>query len=298
MSQIRPKTEVWNLKRLLEWTADYLRQGGIDQSRLTAELLLAHVLQRQRIELYTHFDDQPDPDQLARFRELVRRCAKHEPVQYLTGTAHFFSLEFDITPDALIPRPETETLVSEAIGYLTQRSDRPILNMLDLCTGSGCVAIAIASTLVETAIVAADVSPTALEIARSNVEKHDLAGRVHLLPSDLFENLNQSPIQLFDLITANPPYIAEAEFDKLPENVRLYEPAAALKAGPDGLDFHRRILSAAGPYLADRAAIMLEIAFNQADAVLALFRDAGYLTNIVAVHDALGQPRVIIGHKK
>jgi release factor glutamine methyltransferase len=298
MNQTGQKSKVWTLKRLLDWTSEYLNQSRIEQPRLCAEMLLGHVLNRPRIELYTHFDYQPEAEELVLFRDLVRRCAKHEPVQYLIGKAHFFSLELIVTADVLIPRPETETLVSQAIDYLTGRTDRPTLQVLDLCTGSGCVAAALAANLVEAEIVAADVSAGALEIARRNIEKHDLGGRVHLLESDLFGNIGRSPIQVFDLIVANPPYIAEADFDDLPENVRLYEPSAALKAGPDGLEFHRRILAGAERHLADRAAVMLEIAFNQAEQVLALCRETGYLSDSAAVRDSLGQPRVVVAYKK
>ena len=288
----------WTTKRLLQWTTDYLKNVPVDQPRLAAEILLAHVPDCPRIELYTRFDHCPQPEQLTAFRELVRRCARHEPVAYLTDRAHFYGLTFKVTPAVLIPRPETELLVTQALNYISAWTTRPTVDVLDLCTGSACVAIALAANAVEAEVLALDSSPATLDIARENIKTHNLQGRVRLLESDLFANLGHADRALFDIIIANPPYITADEFQHLDPNVRDYEPQEALLAGPDGLDIIRRILDHAQPYLADNAALMIEIAYNQAEPVLELFHHAGYLEDITPVKDDLGHQRVIKARKK
>lgn len=286
------KTE-WTNKRLLEWTADYLGKAEVEQSRLCAELLLAHVLNWQRIRLYTDFDYAPKPDELSRFRELVKRCGQHEPVAYLTGHAHFYSLDLEVNASVLIPRPETEVLVTHALDFLRQQTSRPTAYVLDLCTGSGCIAIALAANVVEADILAIDSSGESLEVARRNVEKYDLQGRVHLLEGDLFATMDQAPCAIFDLIVSNPPYISAAEFDKLESNVRKYEPRGALLAGADGLDYYRRIAGEAGEYLADGGVLMVEVGYNQAREVAGLLEQAGAYKDIKVYKDHLGHGRVV-----
>jgi release factor glutamine methyltransferase len=291
-------TTSWTIKRLLEWTTEHFTQTRADQPRLCAELLLADVLGCQRIDLYVKFDHCPDEERLGRFREYVKRCAAHEPVGYILGKAHFFSLELEVSPAVLIPRPETEVLVAGAIDYCRHETNRPTVDVLDLCTGSGCIAIALATHVVETEIIALDRSGPALEVARKNIEKHELSGRITLLESDLFDKIDDASKAIFDLIVANPPYISTAEYENLPVNVRDYEPAEALRAGADGLDVHRRIINQAQLYLPDNGAIMLEIAYDQAQEVIALCQDCGYLTDISTVRDNQGHKRVVRARKK
>jgi len=157
----------WTVLRLISWTKDYFAKGGIEDARLAAEVLLAHVLECKRIDLYARFEHEPGPDQLAAYRELVARAGKHEPAAYLVGHKEFYSLEFKVTPDVLIPRPETEMLVSEAIAHVKQLS-RPG-RVWDVCTGSGCVAVAIATQVKDAEVLATDISPTAIEVAAENV---------------------------------------------------------------------------------------------------------------------------------
>lgn len=292
------ETSAWTIKRLINWTQEYLANAEVESARLCAEILLGHVLGCPRIDLYIRFDYCPTAEQLDKFRELVRRCGKHEPVAYLTGKAHFWGLEFIVTPDVLIPRPETEVLVTQAVKFIHQQTNRPKVDVLDLCTGSGCVAVAIGTEAVEAEVSATDSRSAALQIAQKNIEAHDLQGRVKLLESDLFENLDGSDKGVFDLIVSNPPYISEKEFAELAPVVRGYEPKQALLAGVDGLDYYRRILEQAENYLADGGAIMLEIAFNQAEKVISLFEKSGSLEEIAAVKDHLGHNRVIKAQKK
>ena len=287
----------WTLKRLLTWTTEYFQQARVDQPRLCAEILLAHVLRCERIDLYVRFDQSPTPDQLTTYKDLVRRCRLHEPVAYLTGHAHFYGLTLKVAPGVLIPRPETELLVTQALNFIQRQSSRPIVDVLDLCTGSGCIAIALATHAVEAEIVAVDRNPAALAIARENIETLGLEGRITLHENDLFADLDKTGKGLFDLIVSNPPYISDREFQTLDPTVRDYEPKEALLSGPDGLDCLRRIIDNAEPYLADEGALMVEIAYNQADEVIALFEKTGYLTDIEAVTDHQGHRRVIKARK-
>ena len=283
----------WSIKGLLEWTEDYFVKAKVDQPRLCAELLLAQVLGVERIDLYIKFDHCPEEGQRAEFRRLVRRCAAGEPVAYLTGKAHFYSMEFAVGPGCLIPRPETETLVAQAIDFCRHETNRPVVDVLDLCTGSGCAAIAIAANVLETEAVAVDSSPAALAYARRNVAAHELEGRITLLESDLFSQVEKAGKGVFDLIVANPPYISTDAFSRLNRTIRDYEPRDALWAGEEGLDVIRRIVAEAHRYLADEASLMIEIAYDQSEAVMALFQEAGYLSEITAVRDNLGHQRMV-----
>lgn len=296
-SDTEQKSE-WSSKRLLEWTSGHFAKAGVEQGRLCAEILLGHVLGCSRIDLYVNFNYCPNPDQLSQFRELVRRCARHEPTGYLTGKAYFYSLELAVSPAVLIPRPETETLVSEAIDFLRKQYHRPTVDVLDLGTGSGCIAIAIAANVIEADVIATDRSREALEVARENIETHDLKGRITLIESDLFDGMSQSQKQIFDLVVSNPPYISAEQFDKLDANVCDYEPREALLAGVTGLEYHQRIVEGAEGFLADSGALMVEVAYDQAEQVVELFEKSGYLDNITIVKDHLGHHRVVRANKK
>jgi release factor glutamine methyltransferase len=237
--------DTWTIQKLLSWVAEYLKSKGVDSPRLSAELLLSHVLGLKRIELYTQFERIVTEEQLARLHNLVERAGKHEPIAYLAGKTEFYSLELDITADCMIPRPETELLVERAIEFLRGRTGRQ--SVCDLCTGSGCIAVAIARNYIDCRIIATDVSSAALSVAARNVEKHRLKERVKLLCGDLFAPIvPQLDVEKFDLIVCNPPYVSAAEFEKLNKKVKDYEPRLALFAGEDGLDIYRRIIERVG----------------------------------------------------
>jgi len=286
----------WTTKRLLDWTCDFLARFSIDQPRLCADILLAHVLGCQRIDLYLRHDQCPTDEQRSSYRDLVRRCANHEPIAYLTQNAHFYNLQLHVTPDVLIPRPETELLVDQAIDFLRSKTALNHPRVLDLCTGSACIALAIAANSEEAQIVASDKSPSVLAVAQKNITTHDLTNRVTLLESDLFAALDPHRYQ-FDLIVTNPPYIATEEFEKLPPNVRNFEPPEALLAGADGLDAIRNILRDAHRFLKKNAPLMIEVSYNQADSVIALFEQAQYLDRIETIKDHLGHQRVVKARK-
>ena len=241
----------WTTQKVLNWITEHFTEKGIDSPRLSAELLLAHVLAMKRIELYTHFDKSVSRVDLDRLHDLVKRAAQHEPIAYLTGRKEFYSLEFDITQACLIPRPETELLVQKAIEFLRARTGPQYV--CDLGTGSGCIAVAIAKNCPGVQIIATDISEEALSVAASNVKKHDLESQIMLLCGDLFEPIvPQLDVSKFDLIVCNPPYVTEQEYETLEANVKGYQPKIALHAGTDGLDIYRRIAEKAEQFLKRR----------------------------------------------
>ena len=284
----------WTVRRLLEWTPPFLQKKGVDQPRLSAELLLAHVLDVPRIKLYTDYDRVLDEPRLARFRELVRRAGAEEPIAYLTGRAHFFSLEFTVTRDVLIPRPDTETLVEEVLQTVRHVPGLEAPRVLDLCTGSGCVAAAIAANLKTATVLAIDLSPAAVDVATGNMQKLGLADRVVVEPGDLYEPITRRvDAAPYDLITANPPYIASAQLAALDRSVIDYEPRLALDGGPDGLSLHRRILDGATRHLLPGGRLFLEIAFDQGPAAKALVAESPLWADVKVVKDAGGRNRVL-----
>lgn len=268
----------WTVRRLLEWTAGYFQKKNVDSPRLSAELLLAHVLNYPRIKLYTDYDRVIGEPMLTRFRELVQRAGEQEPIGYLTGKAHFFNLEFDVGPGVLIPRPDTETLVESAISYARNTTGLETPRVLDLCTGSGCIAAALAKNLPSAQVIAVDKSEKAAAVARVNVEKLGLADRVTVAVGDLYQPLEAMvDVRPFDFITANPPYIPTEQIAKLDRNVKDYEPVEALDGGLDGLMIHRRILHEGLDRLEPGGRVFLEIAFDQGEAAIEMARQvAGY----------------------
>jgi release factor glutamine methyltransferase len=264
-----PDVGTWTVRRILEWTTAYFAKKDVDPARLSAELLLAHVLAMPRIKLYVEYDRVLAHRELSTYRELVQRAVNQEPIAYLTGRAHFFNLEFDVTRDVLIPRPDTETLVENVLQLARHQSGLEAPRVLDLCTGSGCIAAAIAHHLKPATVIATDLSPAAVEIARQNIQKLGLEERVIIEQGDLFEPISRlvDP-RPFDLIVSNPPYIPTAQIETLDRSVRDYEPLTALDGGLDGLAIHRRILNGAPNRLVAGGRVFLEIAFDQGEAAM------------------------------
>lgn len=291
----RKAMEVWTIKKLLEWVSGYFEQKGIDSPRLSAELLLCHVLRLERIQLYTLYDRAVDKPQLEALRGLVKRAGEQEPIAYLVGRCEFYSLPLKITRDCLIPRPETEELAEKAILFLRGRTGAQ--RALDLCTGSGCIAAAIAKSVKDVQVVATDISDAALKVAAENMEQLKLAEKVQLLCGDLFDALIEGLDRQFDLIMSNPPYVSDAEFEKLDRNVKEYEPVAALRAGVDGLDVYKRIIAQAGDFLKPDGALMMEIGYAQGPAVKQLLEDSGIFTDIKIEKDFAKNDRIAIAKR-
>lgn len=284
----------WTIKALLSWTTDYLHKKGVEprEARLEAQVLLGHVLSCPRIELVARSDEEPTDDQKAGFKDLIRRRVDGWPVAYLVGRREFYLLTFEVSPAVLIPRPDTETLVLEALRLL---KGRPGPRVLDLGTGSGCIAVSLAYQCKGATVAAVDVSPDALEVARRNAARHGVADRVAFHRGDLFAPLAAGAA--FDLIVSNPPYVTPAELAGLAPEVRDHEPRVALDGGPDGLAFYRRIAADAGRFLAPGGVVLVEVGWTQDAAVRALFGNVPDLTVGPSVKDGAGRPRVVTAKK-
>lgn len=293
------EAELWTIRRLLEWTAAFFVKKGIDPPRLCAEMLLAHVLGTQRIRLYTDFDKVPSAKDLAAFRDLVKRAGEQEPVAYLTGKAPFFSLEIEINRNVLIPRADTETLVEYVVQVARQDTTFPAeARILDLCTGSGCVALAVASRMKNATVVATDVSTEALDVARKNAQRLGLDGRVTFLQGDLYEALSGSvEDRPFDVIISNPPYIPSGMIDGLDKSVKDYEPRLALDGGEDGMNFHRRIAAGAVDRLSAGGRLVMEIQFDQGRAVSELLLGTPALGEVLVIKDFGRRERAVVCRK-
>lgn len=289
----------WTVRRLLEWTNGFFTRKGVDPARLSAELLLSHVLKVPRIKLYTDYERPLSDKDLATYRDLVRRASEQEPIAYLTGTAHFFNLEFQVTRDVLIPRPDTETVVENVLQLARNQAGFESPRVLDLCTGSGCIAAAIAYHLKSAVVTATEISPAAAAVARHNMERLGLIGRVLVEEGDLFEPISRMvDAQPFNLIVSNPPYIPTGQIESLDRSVRDYEPIKALDGGPDGLDLHRRILAEAPSRLLSGGRLYLEIAFDQGAAAEELGKTFDAFEDVKILKDFAGRDRVLTAKRR
>jgi release factor glutamine methyltransferase len=291
-----PPTEVWTVGRLLQWTTDYLKRHGADSPRLDTEVLLSESLGCQRIQLYTAFDQVPADEQLAKFRDLVRRRAEGMPVAYLVGRREFYSLSFTVTPAVLIPRPETEFIVVAVLDLAKQRPREAELSVCDVGTGSGILAVSIAKHLPNCRITALDVSSEALDVARANVAAHAVGDRVELFQSDLLSAL--PPSQRFDFVVSNPPYVSESEVDKLPPDVRDHEPRQALVAGTTGTEVIQRLVPEAAARLHPGGHLLIEISPMVHDAVIELVEADERLQLAPTIKDLARLPRVVHAMRK
>ncbi len=290
MSQVTTSEDVWSIRRVLSWAADDLKKRGNDSARLDAELLLGRVLKLDRIGLIMQSERPLAPAELNGFRELFKRRRLGEPVAYLLGEREFFGISLRVDARVLIPRPDTERLVEVALERTRGRS--MLGTALDLCTGSGCVAIAFARSRPTWNIAAVDVSPEALAVARDNAHRTGAIRNLRLLEGSLF-----APVQgqRFDLITANPPYIPSAELAELPVDVRGFEPQLALDGGPDGLDLVREIATHAPAHLDPGGLLALEICADQGPRASEILHQHGY-REVELARDLGGRDRVVSGY--
>jgi len=287
---------IWTIQKLLNWVTKYLSNKEIDSPRLSAELLLSHVTGLNRIELYTQFDKHIAKQQLDQLHDLVKRAGQQEPIAYLVGKTEFYSLQLDINSDCMIPRPETELLVERAIEFLRTRTGTQFV--CDLCTGCGCIAIAIAKNSPNARIIATDLSAAALDVAAQNTEKHQLKERIKLLRGDLFEALiPELDVNKFDLIVCNPPYVSGPDLQKLDKTVKDYEPKLALFAGANGLDIYRRIIENVEQFLKPGAALMLEIGYAQGHAIKKLLEQTDIFDEIKIEKDLHENDRIAIARR-
>jgi release factor glutamine methyltransferase len=288
-SSDEPSDDAWTVARLLTWTADYLKRKGSESPRLDAEVMLARVLDWQRVQLYTNFAETVSEAPRAKFRELVRQRAEGAPVAYLVGRKEFYSLVFEVSPAVLIPRPESEFVVVELLARL-QGVKAP--RVVDVGTGSGCLAIASLHHLADATFVAIDISADALVVARRNAERLRVAERVDFRQGDLLEPL--AGAEPFDAIVSNPPYIATDEIPRLERGVRDYEPLTALDGGADGLASVTRLIEQSVGLLKPGGHLILEIGSMQEEPVRALIGSHAQFNLAATIRDHSRHPRVIL----
>lgn len=290
MSANAPAAGPWTVARLLAWTQEYLRNSGLEAPRLCAEILLAHALGCERLRLFTCHDSEPTEAQRGAYRELVRQAAAGRPIAYLTGTKEFYSLEFEVTPAVLIPRPETEILVERTIS-LARGAPAEIGRILDVGTGCGCIAVALARHLPEVELGASDISEAALAVARRNADRHGVGERIDFRGGDLLVPWTAGGADTFDVVVCNPPYVAEVG-SPVEDSVRDYEPRGAVFAGEDGLAVIRRLVREGYAHVRRGGHLLLEVAFDQASAVRGMLADAGW-QDIVSYRDPARHERVL-----
>lgn len=289
--------ETWTIGRLLRWTTDYFGKNGADSPRLDAEVLLAHALGCQRIQLYTRFDEEPPEAARTAYRTMVKQRAAGQPVAYLVGKREFYSLAFQVTPDVLVPRPETEFIVVRLLDLAKQQGATGApLKIADVGTGSGILAVCAARYLKQAHVTALDISPAALKIAQQNAATHGVADRIEFLASDLFAAVPTD--RQFDFIVSNPPYIRTSEMAELPRDVRDFEPHLALEAGPTGTRVIERLLPQAAERLRAGGWLLMEISPQiEADVLALLAADDRFETH-ETMRDSNNLPRVIQARRR
>ena len=280
-----------NIAEALREASRILQGAGVPEARREASSLLSFIIAKDRTFLISHAEDQLDDPAIDQFRKAVERRATGEPLQYITGVQDFFGREFRVTPDVLIPRPETELLVEAALGFVGEAS--PFI--CDVGTGSGCIAVTLLCEISLARAVALDKSAAAIEIAKLNAGNLSVADRAVFLVSDCFESLDPREYQ-FDLIASNPPYVSAGVLEGLQREVRDHEPVAALSPGPDGLSMIRRLLLEAPAFLKPNGYLIMEIGFDQGEKVQSLI-DAGVWRWLELRPDLQGIPRIVVLQK-
>ncbi len=307
-----PSPESWTILKILRWTTDYFTTKGVSEPRASSEVLLAHTLGLSRLDLYLRYDQPLNQEELARFKALVLRRAQGEPVAYLTGHREFWSLDFHVTPAVLIPRPETETLVAAALeadkdfGGEGQGPAAPALSPkpppptpywgLEVGVGSGAIVVTLARELPLTAWVAVDLSAAALAVAQDNASRLGVADRIRFLRGDLLAGLR--PDSRFALLVANLPYVPKKEFEKLPRDIKDFEPRQALWGGEDGLSLIRVLVRQAHEYLKRGGWALLEVGDGQAPAVVTLLQQTDAYDYVETVKDFNGIERVVRARRR
>jgi len=285
---------VYTIGEILNSAAKYFQGKGLENARLNAEILLGTVLDLSRVDLYLHFDRPLTDEELSEFRMFIKRRRGGQPLQYLTGQTEFHSLTFQVTPAALIPRPETEILVDALLEHLDrQRED---LAVADVGTGCGNIAVTLAVHLPKARLWATDLSPEALALAQRNARNHEVEARIRFLRGDLLAPLRPERGR-FAAIVSNPPYVTTGELDGLPAEIRDHEPLMALDGGRDGLEIVRRIVAQAADALAPDGWLALEVGDGQAEKVKTMVARMGTYREAESVTDYAGIPRVILARR-
>lgn len=314
--------EIWTVKRILKWIEGYLSQHGDDAPRASAQWLVSEALGLNRMQLFLELERPLGDEERAILRDYTRRRAAGEPLQYITGEAPFRYLTLKVVPGVLIPRPETEVLVSCALellpaapkpqdafdaavfeAYAELSEDTELMSSLnslethellvaDICTGSGCIACALASEHASVRVIATDLSPEAVTLARENVDRLNLNERIEMIECDLGDGINQALMGTFDLVVSNPPYVPTAVLEEIPREVADFEPTLALDGGQDGLDIFRRLLAFCHQALAPGGAAAFELHETTLDAAQQLAETAGFVDCHIT-NDLAGKPRIL-----
>jgi release factor glutamine methyltransferase len=284
----------WTILSLIQWSETYLAERGIESPRLNAELLLARVLGMQRLDLYTRFDKPLIDDELARYKSLFLRRLKREPLQYILGYVDFYGRRFQVKPGVLIPRPETEHIIEATIDLLKER-EIPSQRIIDIGTGSGCIAITLTAEIPTATVTAVDISDDAVYLAGVNAENYSVHDRINIRKLNILDPFVAIPdAGTYDVIVSNPPYISYSEWEKLPDEIKVHEPKVALTDGGDGLAYIRRLSELAPDVLKKGGWLICEIGYDQFDSVEKIFTSAG-LHEIRYWKDLNGIRRIIGG---
>jgi len=294
---LRLATERWTVLRVLEWTQKYLSKKGIPNPRLESELLLAHILEFDRVRLYLNYDMTLSSSELARFRGFIERRVKGEPLPYITGYQEFWSFRFKVNPSVLIPRPETEILVEHAL-RLIDLEGWQIPRILEVGTGCGAVAISIAKSAPSAKILATEISWEAIALAKENAIAQNVASRVCLVQGDLLSFATSRGGGVFDLVLSNPPYVRKDDIENLQSEIRDFEPRKALDGGIDGLDFYRSLLISVPLHLGQGGWLILEIGADQGADILDLTGQIGGFKHTRIIPDYAGRNRALVAQKE
>ena len=290
---VSPHKISMTVRNALQEARDTLSSNCIDQARLEAELLLAHVLDVKKEDIVIHPNRELTDSQEEKFQQLIERRCRKEPLAYIIGHWEFWSLPFKVNRKVLIPRPETEGVIEHLLGLAGEEATEKALRILDVGTGSGILAIVAALEFPGARVIAVDNSNDALEIARENIHRHQVMEQIETLKMDFMRPWILSENDRYDYILSNPPYISSKDFEQLMPDVRDYEPRVALDGGPDGLACYRHIISKAFPYLKPGGCLIFEVGENQAEAVQRYLQDHGGLDGIAIIQDLSGRDRVV-----
>jgi len=291
---LKQETKVWSVRDLMKVSIDLLEKRGFGETRLNVELLLAHALKFQRIQLYTNFDKPLSRDEVADFRRLLERRLNREPLQYIVGSAGFMGLQFRVDQRVLIPRPETETLVEQVMLLCNRIENGKGVSILEVGTGSGNIAVSTAKYVRHAQITTIDNSAEALEVAMLNAKVHEVSDRIDFRLLDIYEPIDQIILRRFDIFVSNPPYVSSDDFEHLQLEVRKFEPRSATTDGKDGLEFYRRLVEVAPYVLSDGGQLAVEVGYGQAERVKSMMEASG-MYGLTVMQDLQSIPRVVIG---
>ena len=288
------------IRNIRKWAISTLKESGIELSEINADSLLAYVLSCDRVRIYTNPDDVIDDADIRKYKELIYKRASHVPLQYITRRVEFMSLDFVVDERVLIPRPETEILVETVLNKAQDNkfSDKSII-IIEIGTGSGNIAVSLAKNLSNAEIYTNDISPDALTLAKTNIQRHEVVDKVHLLHGDFFGAFCGSvEKEHADFIVSNPPYVSESEWNRLEPEVREHEPRQALVGGEDGLCYYRQIIMEAADWLRPGGHLVIEIGETQADAIKKLMKNELHYEEIEIIKDLQGKERIISARRK